>query len=45
MHLGLSTIQGWYQPNNNLGIQRFSHLVILTEYQYLTGIAILILVE
>ena len=29
-------------PNNNLGIQRFSHLDIPTKYQYLTGITILI---
>lgn len=35
----------WYahdiNPNNDVGIQRFSHVVIPIKYQYLTGIMIL----
>ena len=38
-HIG----QNSFNPNNNLGIQIFSHLDIPTKYQYLTGTSILIL--
>jgi hypothetical protein len=35
-------VENVVDPNLNLGIIRFSHLDILTKYQYLTSITILI---
>ena len=41
-HFRINMFQNGIDPNNNTGVQRFSHLDIHTQYQYLIGATILI---
>jgi hypothetical protein len=41
-HPNINKVHNDMDPNNNLGIQRFSHLETQTKHSYLTRITILI---
>jgi hypothetical protein len=41
-HFRINMFQNGIDPNNNSGVQIFSHLDIHTQYPYLTGDTILI---